>query len=204
MSLLLEDASVAAEVLRETLAEYDGLRLEEDERAALRDRLPELAAIRAAHPDDLGVQAVCARAYRKLGELDDAEACAERAVALERTFDTLTALATVHRVRKRSEEAVLLFDEVSRLDPADTTSLAEGGDVLRFVGRYAEAATRYEEALRRDPDHSWALVMLALVRFRLSGDPAFSAAIVATARSEGAGIDWVEEVADQVSPGWRG
>lgn len=200
---LLEDAAAAAAALRETLADYDGLELEDDERAALRDQLPGLGAICSAHLHDAGVQAACARAHRKLGELDGAEACATRAVALERTFDTLTALATVYRVQQRPDEALRLFDEVSRLDPEDTTSLAEGGDVLRFTGRFAEAATRYEEALRRDPDHGWAMVMLALVRFRMTGDPAFAAAIVETARHEGAGIDWVEEVADQVASDWR-
>ena len=199
-----DNAELAAATLREVLADHDGLVLEDDERDELREELGELAEIRAAHPNDATVQACCARAYRKLGELDDAEACARRAVALERSFDTLTALAAVYRVEGNVDEAVELFDEVSRLDPDDTTSLAEGGDVLRFASRFAEAAKRYEEALRRDPSHGWAQVMLALVRFRMTGDRTHAASIVEIARGPAAGVDWVEEVADDVSPGWRG
>lgn len=198
------DADLAAADLREVLAEFDGLELDDEAQKELREALPDLGSLRAVYPNDAGVLAACARAYRKLGALADAEACALGAVSLDRSFDTLTALATVHRVLSRTDDAVALFDEVSCLDPEDTTSLAEGGDVLRFVGRFAEAAARYEEALRRDPDHGWAQVMLALTRFRMTGDRKYAEGIVAIARGPAAGIDWVEEVADEVMPGWRG
>src|SRR3989304_8396331 len=54
---------------------------------------------------------------------------------------------------RRFPEALEVFDELVRMNPEDTESWVNRGEVLALLNRMDEATTSYERALESDPDH---------------------------------------------------
>jgi tetratricopeptide (TPR) repeat protein len=147
------------------ISAHPGLVLVADDRAVFARECPDLDAVMKAHARDATVLFKCAWAYRKLGRFDDAHRAADRALAVERTFETLTAKATVYRAGGDVDGATALFDEAARLDPDDTSASMEAGRTFGEAGRFAEAAAAYDRVLERDPERVDARIWMTYASF---------------------------------------
>jgi len=97
-------------------------------------------------------------AFRQKGYL--AEALREYRLALDRGEDrtlVLQAMAEVHLLRKDSAAAVQLYDRLLQENPHSPKLWNERGIALHQDGRYAEAATSYEQAIAADGHYVLAL-----------------------------------------------
>ena len=171
--------TAAARSLRATLSHlqllcsaHPGLVLEGDERATFARECPPLAPVVADRAAGAELLVHCTWALRKMGRFREAVAAGERAVAVERSWRTLTAKASVHRANDQPELAVPLFDEAARLDPTDTAALMEGARTLGEAGRFMDAAQWFGRVVDRDPDRTDARVWGAYSAFCGSKDPA--------------------------------
>jgi tetratricopeptide (TPR) repeat protein len=142
-------------------------------------------------------------AHRKLGELDTARARAVNAVALERNWRSLVTLATVEKARGEDDAAVAAFDAAAEAGPSDTNACTDAAFLLQSRKRYAEASERWKRALARDPELGFAEVNDLVCTFHATGDPEAARKLVEIARGPAKGVEWIAELADDVSPGWR-
>jgi len=160
------------------------------ERAELRDAprlLDELGALvghvaRATGSGELVV--VAARLLRLHGQ-------AGRALALGLEVDAATpsygsALAAAYACRElgRPEEALIWFRRASSRAPAEESCRMDIADTLTAVGRDAEALAVYEDTLRREPRHPWALPSALYLRAALHGEAAAAGALRRLAEDE--------------------
>lgn len=106
-----------------------------------------------------------------MGNLREAIAAGERAVAVEHSWRTLTAKASVHRANDQPELAVPLFDGAARLDPTDTAALMQGARTLGEAGRFMGAAKWFSRVVERDSHRTDARVWRAYSAFCGSKDP---------------------------------
>jgi len=143
--------------LRMLIAAHPGLVLREPERSTFAAEARDLDAVARAS-SDVELLTHCVFALRKMAQFERALAIADRALAIERTFATLTAKATVHRAASEPDAAIALFDEAARLDATDLSALMEGGRTLGEVGRFGDAATWFHRAFERDTTDMAALV----------------------------------------------
>ena len=99
--------------------------------------------------------------------LRQARMAAERSIALDGNFSTAHAMLAATLVPAQENEAALAAnDRALALNPNDAVAIGTRGNVLTFLGRYAEAAQAWEEAERIDPFVSplaFALKAMALV-----------------------------------------
>lgn len=200
---LEESAELAADTLREALEDHEDLVLEGEERAELEGELPDLDALKRAHPLDEDVQILLSHAYRKLGRFDEAEAVIRSVIARRESGRAWVTLASVRQAQGDTQGAVTAFDRAAELD-GEAGGSPDAAALLREAGRFAEAADRYEAFLARHPDVGWAEVFAAYTRFKANGDRALSAKLVAIAKGPAKGVAWIAALADEVEPGWRG
>lgn len=201
---VLDDEKLAEHVLQGALQPLGGeLVLEEQARPAFREKVGDLAAIAAAHPNAAGVRALLSHAHRKLDELDLARTRALEAIALERNWRGHVTLAAAERARGDVAAALRAFDAAAELGPSDTSALTDAAQLLQAAKRYGEAATWWKRALDRDAHLGFARVNALVCRFHATGDAEASRELVELARGPAAGVDWIAELTDEVSPGWR-
>jgi Flp pilus assembly protein TadD len=106
-------------------------------------------------------------AFRKLGGVDAAIDCYERACALRPEAAVLGNLGGLLREAGRLEEARdVLRDAVARC-ATDATVLVNLGVVHHSLGEYAESVACFDAALARHPGHAGALRNRALVHLTL-------------------------------------
>jgi tetratricopeptide (TPR) repeat protein len=94
-------------------------------------------------------------AFRQKGYY--AEAQREYELALERGEDralVLQAMAEVHLLRKDTEAAIALYDNLIVDTPSSPKLWNERGVAVHQSGKYAEAAENYRAALRADPKYA--------------------------------------------------
>ena len=149
---------------------HPGLVLEGDERATFARECPPLAPLVADRSAGAELLVYCTWALRKMGRFREAVAAGERAVAVERSWRTLTAKASVHRANDQPDLAVPLFEEAARLDPSDTAALMEGARTLGEAGRFVDAAQWFGRVVKRDPERTDARVWAAYSAFCGSKD----------------------------------
>ncbi len=131
---------------------HPGLVLDPDEDAdEFAKEVGDLGTIVKAHAGDAETLVMCVYAYRKLGQLEAAHAVAQAALALGRTFETVSAAATVFRAEADAEAAGKLFDEAAAIDPTDTSALMESGKTFGQAERFADAEKCFARAFERDP-----------------------------------------------------
>jgi len=95
-----------------------------------------------------------ALALHQQGCLDDAEAF-YRVILRDQPnqFDALQLLATVTAQRRKSEDAVVLFDQAIALNPNHPDTLNNRGMALQELMRYEEALLSYDQAIALRPDY---------------------------------------------------
>lgn len=146
------------EHLQTVVSAHPGLLLEDDERETFGAEIPDLEGVLRDHPDDEEARVYVAYAHRKLGRFAEAHATIDPALATERSWRAVTVKASIHRAAGKTDEAVALFDEASKLDTEDTAALMEGARTFGEAERFAEAATWFGRVVERDPDHTDALL----------------------------------------------
>ena len=99
-------------------------------------------------------QLQAALALHQQGCLDEAEAL-YRVILRDQPnqFDALHLLATVTAQRKKSEDAVVLFDQAIALNPNHPETLNNRGMALQELMRYEEALVSYDQAIALRPDY---------------------------------------------------
>jgi adenylate cyclase len=88
----------------------------------------------------------------RVGDLAQAEAMAERALALD-TNDPLShsAMGFVRRVQQRFEEAIIEYETVLRANPNFAFAHSELGWAYSFSRRFEQALPHFEESIRLSP-----------------------------------------------------
>ncbi len=189
---VLDSAEFAAYKLREPLSEHEELVTQGEAREELAEELPDLDAVRAAHPDHDDVQILLSHAYRKLGRFDDAEAPIGSVLECRRDARGLVTLAAVHQARGDIDAAVARFDEAAALAGEPSTDAAH---LLREAGRFAEANERYERIHTLHPDVGWARIYALYTRFRAHRDRAAGVELEAISTGPAKGVDWIAALA---------
>ncbi|MCX6178411.1 MAG: tetratricopeptide repeat protein [Chlorobiales bacterium] len=93
--------------------------------------------------------------FHQQGHLMKAEAHYREILLLQPNhFDALQLLATIVVQRKKSAEAVTLFDQVLTIDPHHSSSHNNRGLALKELMRYQEALQSYDMAIAVKPDYA--------------------------------------------------
>jgi|GEM_PF-5438457 len=146
-------SAAALKRLHLAVGSHPGLVLDPDDDAdEFADEVGDLGAIVKAHATDVETLVMCVYAYRKLGQFEEAHAVAATALALGRTFETVSAAATVFRAEEDVDAAGKLFDEAAAIDPTDTSALMESGKTFGQAERFADAERCFARAFERDPE----------------------------------------------------
>jgi len=114
------------------------------------------------------------------GDLDGARRAWEDALAAQRRFrltqfglieePLYTSLGRLYAERGETEQAVRLYTDWVRANPATIAGRVALGDLLLQVGRTDEAGAQFEMALRAAPDHAGAQLGQAWI-LRANGEP---------------------------------
>jgi tetratricopeptide (TPR) repeat protein len=141
--------------LRLAIEAHPGLVLDdEDDAEEFAAEIGDLGKIVSAEAKNAEALVLCVYAHRKLGDFKAAHAVAKRALALVRSFETVSAAATVFRAQDKVDAACKLFEEAATLDAKDTSALMEAGKTLGGAERFAEAERCFVRILERNPkDH---------------------------------------------------
>ncbi len=142
----------AARRLELAISAHPGLVIDdEDEAAEFSKEVGDLDKIVAEHKTDAATLVLCVYAHRKLGDYAEAHEVAERALAVERSFATVSAAATVFRAEGELENAWKLFEEAAERDKKDASALMEAGKCYGEAERFADAERCFAAARKRDP-----------------------------------------------------
>jgi tetratricopeptide (TPR) repeat protein len=133
---------------------HPGLVLDDDEAEEVAAEAGDLDVFADEHAANARALVLCTYLYRKTMRFDEALETAERALALGRTFDAVTAAATVHRALDEVDEACALFAEAARIDPLDTSALIEGAKTLGAAERFPECEAWFARVLERTPGNA--------------------------------------------------
>ena len=119
--------------------------------------------------EDMMLTFVRVALVRKLGRLDEALAEAERGYDRHPGYFMASSLASVYDGRG-DQEAWLKWQRIAlEHDPNNVPVRVELGDRCLDAGKFAEATRWYQEVLKREPEHPWALPSLHATR-RFQGD----------------------------------
>jgi len=106
---------------------------------------------------------------KRLNRLDIAEVVAAKAYAANPDYHSANAMASIYRATGRMDEAVAMYRQAAQFDPSDEAVRLDAGDILADLGRLEEAAAEYEEVLKREPGHPWALPSYYAVQYEQTG-----------------------------------
>jgi tetratricopeptide (TPR) repeat protein len=106
----------------------------------------------------------------KLGRFDEALALARAAYKAKPNWTTAIATANVLRRKGDVNAALDMFRRAAGHDRKDVTALLDAGDLNLKNDRWQAALKDYQQALKREKDHAWALPSTFYCRYRLSGD----------------------------------
>lgn len=145
-------------------------------------------------PENLECIRAAAETAYLLGDRTAAVELAQRAVRLDpANATTHFALARAHvtDAKAPSPEALSAIDEAIRLEPGSATLHNQRGFILVLLDRVPEGRGAYEQALRLDPENSWALNNLA--RTLLKPHPVRAARLLASAAERGAQHEFIRD-----------
>ncbi len=121
----------------------------------LEEALEHLKKARKARATDALISLDLGNAYSALGQLDEAERCFRRAIALQPKFPGgYVNLAILCEGRMRLAEAEALYREAIKLDPGLVDAWINLGNTLQALGRLDEAEQAFRTALELGPDRA--------------------------------------------------
>ncbi len=148
-------------------------------------------------------------ALRQLGQLEEAVASYDRAIALRPNVASYTNRGNALRELKRLEEALQSYDRALALDPRFAEIHNNRGSVLQELGRFDEAVESYRRALALKPDSAQVHNNLGLALTELRR---FDEALVAFDRAIELKVDYHEAIwnrgltrllVGEYASGWR-
>lgn len=95
-------------------------------------------------------------ALGKLGRFEEAVSHARAEFKATPTWATAIAAGNALRRQGKLPEAIAMFLAAAELDETDVTALLEVGDLELEAGRFAQALSAYNSALKREKSHGWA------------------------------------------------
>jgi len=144
--------------------------------ASIVERLPGLVdRLRATDNVDGDVLSASAIALRRTGYFDAALSTAIAAYDLYPSWLSAIAVANCRRSTGDLDEAVRMFEQALVYDPEDIATRLELGDIHYVRGDFEQAERWYDEALKREPQHPWALPSSYAVKYWMSGAPEWTA-----------------------------
>jgi len=108
----------------------------------------------------------------KARRFDDAKRVSITAFEGNPTFNTATAVAMAHKRAGDRDGAVTWFRKAAEIDPTCEWTLLDIGDMMVDDGKYEVALSAYEEALKRVPNHDWAVPSAVFCRYKMTGEKA--------------------------------
>jgi tetratricopeptide (TPR) repeat protein len=130
-------------------------------------------------------QATLPMLLSKNGRYEEALALTEQAYQQTPNWGSAIAVAAAARRAGDLERAVAMFTKSAEYDPKDDTCWLDIGDIRLEQGRFVEALEAYENALRLDARHPWALPSAFYCRYRLSMEGNWLASLHEVANQEG-------------------
>jgi tetratricopeptide (TPR) repeat protein len=148
-----------------------------DRAAGLPSAREAYARVVALDPFDMGARRALGELLNEAGQLVEAQRQLEIVLAAApEDLQARRSLVLVLAARQAGKELVAALEEVVRLDSDNVDARMDLGAAYMAVGRNVEAATTYEDILRRRPRHTGALKLAAdLARDR--GDIAQASAL---------------------------
>lgn len=106
----------------------------------------------------------------KARRFEDAKRVSLEAFAQNPAFNTATAVAMAHKRAGDRDGAVVYFRKAAEIDPKCEWTLLDIGDMMTDDGKFQVALDAYEDAIRRVPNHDWAVPSAIYCRYKLTGD----------------------------------
>ena len=108
----------------------------------------------------------------KARRFEDAKRVSITAFERNPVFNAATAVAMAHKRAGDRDGAVVWFRTAADLDPTCEWTLLDIGDMMTDDGKYQVAIDAYQEAIRRVPNHDWAVPSVVYCQYKLTGDQA--------------------------------
>ena len=120
----------------------------------------------SAYPASAKVGWAASIGARRAGDLEAAVQFGEASVAAEATWMGFAMLASAYKASGDWGATEAAWARAVDLDPDNPSVLLDWGDALVDRDAFDEAATKYRQALERDPDNAWAEGSLHVIEFR--------------------------------------
>ena len=157
-------------ILAAVISLFAGDSLRADARAEIAPAVEASDLLFAAHPENQMLLPIHSGLVRKAGRLDEALHLAERAWAAEQSYGSAIALAIACKVKGDIDGAVAGYREAMRFESNGANRCVDIAAALFGAGRYSEALTWTQNALKQEPNHPRALMYAMLARARIEPD----------------------------------
>jgi len=157
-------------ILAAVISLFAGDSLRADARAEIAPAVEASDLLFAAHPENPMLLPIHSGLVRKAGRLDEALHLAERAWEAEQSYGSAIALAIACKVKGDIDGAVAGYREAMRFDSNRANRCVDIAAALCGAGRYSEALTWTQNALKQEPNHPRALMYAMLARARIEPD----------------------------------
>ncbi len=125
-----------------------------------------LAAIRNVHNNEAMLWFGSSMVARRLGKPDEALAFAQHAYKIDASWNSAIGVANALRDGKQFDQAAKWFRKALDHDKDDVSAHLDLGDMFLELTRYDEALREYDLAMRKQPDHPWALASSYYTRWK--------------------------------------
>jgi tetratricopeptide (TPR) repeat protein len=148
-----------------------GMDKEDPRRANVETAARIINGIRGIHADKPFVWFTGALIARRLGTFAEGLAMAQQAYQLEPAWNNAVAVANLLADQKKIDEAAQWYRRALDHDKTDASAHVDMGDMFLGAGRFDEAIAEYEKAVKKEPDHAWAVPSIHYARFKQTKDP---------------------------------
>jgi tetratricopeptide (TPR) repeat protein len=125
-----------------------------------------LDAIRAVHGNEGMLWFGGSMVARRLALTDEALALAQHAYKIDPSWKSAIGVANALRDGKRIDDAARWFRKALDHDKTDVSAHLDLGDMFLDADRYDEALREYDAAMKKEPDHPWALASSYYTRWK--------------------------------------
>lgn len=125
-----------------------------------------LAGLRNQHPTQGMLWFGSSMVARRLARTDEALAFAQEAYKVDPSWNSAIGVANALRDGKQFDQAARWFRKALDHDKDDVSAHLDLGDMFLELTRYDEALREYDLAMKKEPDHPWALASSYYTRWK--------------------------------------
>ena len=125
-----------------------------------------LGQIRTAFPQEGMLWFGSSMVARRLAQADEALSFAKYAYQIDPSWKSAIGVANALKDGKKFDEAATWFRKALDHDKDDVSAHLDLGDMFLDLARYDEALREYERAMKKQPDHPWALASSYYTRWK--------------------------------------